>query len=207
MRGRRSHHGHEREEARGEEAVTLTYSPLTAAGPLVELTDIKLYLRVDSDAEDTLIQSLILSAGTEAEHITHRVLARRDYLVTCGGGITEPVTLPLVPCSSVSILTDAAGTSEVDASLYSIGHTSSRPAGDADIVTVVPGDGFPAGTIWIRAACGYTDVPEPVRQWVRVRVATLYEQRENFTIGSNFQEFSHNFADSLLDDYVIHGGF
>ena len=57
--------------------MTLTYSPLTAAGPLVELADMKLYLRVDSDAEDTLIQSLILSAGTEAEHITHRVLAVR----------------------------------------------------------------------------------------------------------------------------------
>ncbi len=187
--------------------MTLTCSTLTAATPLVELADMKLYLRVDTDAEDTLIQSLILSAGTEAEHITHRVLARRDYLVTCEGGITGPVMLPLVPCSSVSILTDAAGTSEVDVSLYSIGHTSSRPAGDADIVTVVPGDRFPAGTVWLKASCGYASVPEPIKQWVRVRVATLYEQRENFTIGSNFQEFSHSFADSLLDDYVIHGGF
>ena len=204
MRGRRPLPGSTGDEKSGEEAVNMTYVPLADAGPLVELSDMKLFLRVDTTEEDSLITSLVLSAGAEAEDITHRVLARRDYLVTCEGGITGPVMLPLVPCSSVSILTDAAGTSEVDASLYSIGHTSSRPAGDADIVT---GDGFPAGTVWIRASCGYTDVPEPVRQWVRVRVATLYEQRENFTIGSNFQEFSHNFADSLLDDYVIHGGF
>lgn len=207
MRGRRPLPGSTGDKKSGEEAVNMTYVPLTDAGPLVELSDMKLFLRVDTTEEDSLITSLVLSAGAEAEDITHRVLAPRDYLITCDGGLTEAVTLPLIPCSSVVVLADEAGTTAVDASLYSLELSSSRPAGEADVVTVVPGDDFPAGTVWLKASCGYASVPEPIKQWVRVRVATLYEQRENFTIGTNFQEFSHSFADSLLDSYVIHGGF
>ena len=50
-------------------------------------------------------------------------------------------------------------------------------------------------------------LPAPVRQWMLIRLSTLYEQRETFAVGSNFTEFGHSFADCLLDPYVVHGGF
>lgn len=193
--------------------MSITVGQKTEAAPLLELADVRTYLRVDSDDDDALIQHLIMSAGVEAENITHRIIAQRTYLITCWGGITGTMTIPLIPCTEVKVMADAAGTIQISPSLYTLSYTASRPAGDADTIAITPsstpvdGSAFPAGTVWLETVCGYATVPEPILQWVRVRVATLYEQRENFTIGSNFQEFSHNFSDSLLDDYVIHGGF
>lgn len=189
--------------------MNITVGQMTEAAPLLELSEVKTFLRVDTDDEDDLIQRLIRSAGMEAENITHRIIAQRKFLITCWDGITETMTIPLIPCTEVKVMADAAGATQISPSLYSLSHSASRPAGDADTIAITPvgGSAFPAGMVWIEATCGYAAVPEPIKQWVRVRVATLYEQRENFTIGTNFQEFSHNFADSLLDDYVIHGGF
>jgi len=59
----------------------------------------------------------------------------------------------------------------------------------------------------IRFAAGYgaagSAVPQPIRAWILVRVASLYAQREAFMIGAWVSEIPGRFTDSLLDPYRI----
>lgn len=59
----------------------------------------------------------------------------------------------------------------------------------------------------VRAGYPAERFPEPVRQWMLVRIGTLYEQRESFAVGANFNQFDRAFVDCLLDPYVVAGGF
>ena len=72
-----------------------------------------------------------------------------------------------------------------------------------------PGPDFPQGKTVLTVRAGYPAerFPEPIRQWMLVRIGTLYEQRESFAVGSNFNEFGRSFVDCLLDPYVVAGGF
>jgi hypothetical protein len=48
------------------------------------------------------------------------------------------------------------------------------------------------------AAC-----PRGIQQWILARVCSLYEQRESFVVGVNFNELSGRFLDGLLDPFVV----
>lgn len=55
----------------------------------ISLSEAKLYLRVDFDEDDTLINRLIHAARLEAEHVMHRSLATQT--ITCIETIERPV--------------------------------------------------------------------------------------------------------------------
>ena len=73
----------------------------------------------------------------------------------------------------------------------------------------IPGPDFPQGETVLTVRAGYPAdrFPEPIRQWMLVRIGTLYEQRESFAVGANFNQFDRTFVDCLLDPYVVAGGF
>lgn len=50
-----------------------------------------------------------------------------------------------------------------------------------------------------------SNVPEPIKQWVKLRVGAMYENRESLLVGSgNFvTELPHNYIDGLLDEFVV----
>lgn len=48
------------------------------------------------------------------------------------------------------------------------------------------------------AAC-----PRGIQQWILARVCSLYEQRESFVVGVNFNELNGRFLDGLLDPFVV----
>jgi hypothetical protein len=46
-------------------------------------------------------------------------------------------------------------------------------------------------------------VPEPIKQWIRLQVGSLYENRESWTVGRTAVMNENAFVDRLLDRYRV----
>lgn len=178
--------------------VSLVCSEVTGSEP-ISLDDAKLYLRVDTDADDDLITMMISAARAEAEGKTRRII-RQSTWQWVSSEIVVPSQVPVTPCSAcTSVVVDGA---EVDTSLYEF-----TPGGISVplFATIVPLVDFPKGQAVLTLSCGYADgeVPVDMVKWMFTRLGDFYEQRESYVSGSNFFEFSRNFVDALLDPYLI----
>lgn len=180
-----------------ENTVSLVCTETTGAEP-ISLAEAKLYLRVDTDADDDLISVMISGARAAAEGRTHRILRASTWQWVVSG-ITEAIQVPLTPCSAcTSIVVDGE---TVDASLYIF---TAGGEGAPLFAQITPLEGFPEGQVTVTLTCGYSSsIPEDMRRWLFVRLGDAYEQRESFAVGSNFHEFDRSFVDALLDPYLI----
>ena len=176
-----------------------------AAEP-VTLEMARLHTRTEAVEDDPVLQAAITAARAQAEDFTRRVLGESVWGVEAGT-LTAPCRLPLVPCTALESAT--VDGEMVDAGLYDFTPSGLSPQEFPLRAMFVPGSDFPQGETVLTVRAGYPAdrFPEPVRQWMLVRIGTLYEQRESFAVGSNFNEFSRSFVDCLLDPYVIPGGF
>ncbi len=166
----------------------------------------RLHTRAESAEDDVLLTVLITAARQQAEAFTRRVFGESVWEAE-SGPLTEPLRLPLVPCTAVeSVTVDGEA---VDAGLYGFTPSGLSPQESPLRAVFIPGPEFPQGETVLTVRAGYpTDrFPEPVRQWMLVRIGTLYEQRESFAVGANFNELGRSFVDCLLDPYVITRGF
>jgi uncharacterized phiE125 gp8 family phage protein len=105
-------------------ALTLVTAP--TAEP-VSLDEVKLHLRVDSDAEDTLIAGLNSTARDYAESFTQRAIPQQTWDLKLDGFPCE-IWLPKAPCISVTSITyiDTNGDSQtLSTALY----TADLPVG------------------------------------------------------------------------------
>ena len=109
----------------------------------------------------------------------------------------------------MAVASVTVGGEAVDAGLYGFTPSGLSPQESPLRAAFIPGPDFPQGETVLTVRAGYPAerFPEPIRQWMLVRIGTLYEQRESFAVGSNFNEFGRSFVDCLLDPYVVAGGF
>lgn len=165
--------------------------------PAVEplsLTEAKSHTRVVWDAEDTDVAAYIKAARVHAEAVTRRAFVQQVWDVfydAFPGDSRERLELPLPPVVSVDSVkyTDTAGVLQTwDPAEYQ----AVLPGGEAPPpATLVPkyadGYGWPSPkdqpqAVVVRLTCGYgvlgSDVPEPIRQAMRVHVARMYELRD-----------------------------
>lgn len=183
----------------------LTYA-ITQAGPEpVTVEEVKLFCRVDSDEEDTLFPTLISAARRQAEHNTGRVLRSSRYDVFCEGesGVVE---IAITPCTELhSVTVDGV---VVDSALYAFTPSSNEISGIATPARISFLDGYPTEQKSIFSIqAGIATVEDAIKTWILVKVNTLYEQREAFAIGQNYNILDHSFIDGLLDSQTIFGGF
>ena len=167
-------------------------------GEPITLADAKVFLRVDNDEEDTVIENFIAAARAQVENRTHRVVRRStwEWTVESLSGVTQ---VPLTPCAACNGIKVNGET--VDASLYTFHSGNMSPL----FGTITAHEGFPEGEAVVELVAGYPDgyVPADIIRWMEVRLGDFYEQRESFAVGVHFYEFSHRFYDSLLDPYRI----
>ncbi len=173
-------------------------TPLAASPdkePVMSLAEARQHLRVDAfgspmpaHPDDTLIQSYVLAAVNEIDGddgwlgralVTQTWRLDIDYFPAC------PILLPLPPFQSLTSITyiDSDGVEQTLASsAYRVVASGSDPAQ----VEPAYGTSWPAtrnqsAAVSITYVCGYgdpTDVPELIRNYIRVRLGQFYEQRE-----------------------------
>ena len=169
--------------------LTLTTAP--AAEP-VTLVEAKAHLKVEVDADDTLISALVEAARQHAERFLNRQLVTATWKLTLDRwpeGTT--VRLPRPPLSTITSVKyiDTAGDQQtLDAASYTV-DAESEPG------RVVPAYGvsWPAvrsiiNAIEISYTAGYGDadaVPQAIKQAILFLVGHWYEHREEVVDGTS----------------------
>ena len=159
----------------------------------IALDDVKLYLRVLHSEEDALIQSLLAAAIDKAEQITGRALSVRTYELYRDD--SAPFVLPYPPLRAVNRLEVLDGDNYVPTE-YELDDKATpaliQPATDASGLNCLR----------VEYECGYEQIPDAIKSWIFVQVATLYENRMNIAEGQVVQ-MPHSFVDHLLDSYRV----
>jgi uncharacterized phiE125 gp8 family phage protein len=164
----------------------------------VDTTDAKLYLRVDTSADDDLIDSLIHAARMWAENYTGRALITQTFDQKFRGlpAAGSPLVLAKAPVASVTSITylDADGASQtLDGSNYNLRTTSGPMAGRALIEV---SSTFTSPTLYspaeypvtVRTVCGYgnpSTVPQGIKAAILLMLGDMYEQRQETILGGS----------------------
>jgi len=182
----------------------------------VSLADVKAHCRVDLNDDDALLQTLLEAATEMAEQATGRALLpqtwelSRESFPPTRSIYSEALVLTRVPVQSIVSLsyTDAAG---VIQTLQPVNYLLNN-CDDFGFATVTPA----FATLWpseardvkLRFVAGCVDasvVPASIKQWIKLQVAAMYENREAETNGRGVQ-VKLGFVDALLNRYLVNGG-
>jgi uncharacterized phiE125 gp8 family phage protein len=157
----------------------------------ISLDDAKLHARVDGEAEDMLIASLILAARMHVERTLDVALIRQGwslYLDAWPDATCVELPLgPLVSVDAVRLYSPSNTHVTLDPSLFAVDAASRRPR-----LARHPGQSWPlpgraVNGIEIAFTAGYgeaaEDVPMPIVQAIRMLVAHWYEAREPVLFG------------------------
>ena len=187
-------------------SLRLVTAPTT---PALSLAEAKAHLRVDSNAEDTLIESLVTAATDMAEQQTRRALMQQTWELTLDAFPTA-FELTRVPVQSIASVkyTDTSGVEQtLDPSAYTL--DTSDGYGFA-YVKQAYGTEWPSARegVKVRYVAGYADaaaVPEPIVQWIKLMVSTMFDNRETEAYSSRAVSTAvrMQFVDRLLDRYCV----
>jgi uncharacterized phiE125 gp8 family phage protein len=161
-----------------------------AAEP-VTLAEAKLFLRVEHDDDDDLIEALIAGSRIHVEAQTHRALITQSWRLVRDSW-PENGRIGVLPVPLASIVAartyDAAGAAHTfDTAAFAL-DKSGAPALLAFTPGALPVPGRATAGIEIDITAGYgasaESVPEPLRQAVRLLTAHWYENRGLVTVGA-----------------------
>jgi len=168
----------------------------------LSLEEVKEHLRILHSEDDNYITSLIASAESMCTQITNRQL-RRATIELYHDTWKREIKLPRPPfVSVVSVQYQKDDDSWVGFSDYVLDEFSEPSA-------IYPNT-FPTikkgkNVLKVTYQAGYEDgkVPEQIRLWMKMKIATWYENREEVVVGVSVAEISKNYVNNLLDSYRI----
>ena len=184
-------------------ALVMTAAP--AAEP-ISLAEAKAHLRIDADDEDELLSSLIVTARRFVERTMARALITQDWsLYLDAWPRNGTLVLPIAPVQEVTAVRvhDPGGMpTDVDEESYAA-DTLSEPARlllAGSGVQLLPARLLNAYEVAFTAGYGEeaSDVPEPIRQALKLLVAHWFEQREPVVLGEVPEEVPATVASLLL---------
>jgi uncharacterized phiE125 gp8 family phage protein len=199
-------------------ALSIITPPL--AEPLV-LADVKNHLRIDSDitSDDTMLTSFITAAREHGETLTGRTFIttvlrlRLDGFAQCGlgaGGGMNVIELERGIVRSIGSIhyLDMQGvqqTLDLATVAQDLDSVPARLTPKFGQVWPIPVPQI--GSVWIDYTAGYGDtaaaVPQVIRQWMLVRVATLYEHRQEVELVPRGKLEPLPYIDGMLDSVRV----
>ena len=171
---------------------------------VVTLLEAKAHLRVLDVDDDVYIQDLIDVAEAQAEEITSRYLQEKssEFFLLEKQEIFELPKSPLVAIDAIEYYSDVSGQYELlDASFYSVNATKDPAQVKLDLSVDMNIDAFHPLKVSYRA--GYAALPAPIKQWVLMRVATMYENREEIVVGPGVAKLESDYNDFLISKYRV----
>lgn len=150
------------------------FTPAANTTLVVTLSEMRDHLRIDSTAEDALIEAYLGAAVATVERWTQRLLVRRQAVLRLTDLPSDftPIELPGGEVGSVtSVIVDIVTITGT----YAVGHSPAVliPATSWPTVT---GDGYP---VTITYQVGFATVPGDLTAAVRLIAAELFERRTN----------------------------
>lgn len=178
----------------------------------VTLAEAKLHCKVDGTDEDSLVTALVTAATDLAEQKTGRAIMAQTWELTLDAfpAAFELTRVPVQAITSIKYFDTNGVQQTLDSNLYSL-----DAANDNGFAYVVPAynTDWPAtrdqiNAVVVRYTAGYADaasVPEGIKQWIKLMVSTMYENRETEAYSSRAVSTTvqMSFVDRLLDRYKL----
>lgn len=184
----------------------------------VTLDEVKIALKMDTatSVEDALLNSYIKVARIECEGKTGRALVPQTWELTMDAFPSGGIQLHYPPLSTstasvrIEYINSSGSTASMDTTSISL-DWDSEPAWAFPLY----GESWPIplatpNAVRVQFDCGYkisgtaVTTPEPLKTWIKMRVGSLYENREHITPRSEeMLELPRSAFDALLDRYYI----
>jgi uncharacterized phiE125 gp8 family phage protein len=192
-----------------------------ASTPAVTPAEAKAHMNVDIADDDALITAFIAAATLAGEGIMGRAIMPQKWALTLDSFVPPVQQFGVVSQQAYAINLQRPPVTGVDSINYAdpltgtmtlLASTEYQVDTSSDVTArVAPAYGkyWPAaraqmGAVQIIFSTGYADatkVPESIKTWIKLRVAALYENREEFATGRGIVVAEMPFVDSLLDPY------
>jgi len=166
----------------------------------ISLSDAKDFLRVLDNDSDVLISSLIVAVREHVENVTNRQLESATYELYADDFVSKLPKNPISSIEKIEYMGSEGNYILLDASTYylyernGIGYIS---------YSEIPNILNHKKAVKITFTAGYETVPEAIKQYMKVKISTLFENREQFVIGVSISEFGNKFIDNLLVPYKV----
>jgi uncharacterized phiE125 gp8 family phage protein len=179
-----------------------------AAEPIT-LTQAKQFIRVEHDDDDDVVSALIAGSRIHVEAQTRRALITQSWRLTRDvwpeTGCLPVLPVPLQTLDAVRVYKSDGSTLAVDVAAFAA-DKASAPARLSFMRGALPAPERPVSGIEIDVTCGYgdapDDVPEPLRQAIRLLVAHWYENRGLVAIGHEIAVLPQTVA-ALIAPYRV----
>lgn len=178
----------------------------------VTLAEAKLHCRIDSDItdDDDLIEDVLIPAArAQCEHLLNRALITQTWERVIDAFPEVEIELGMPPVASITSVTyiDSTGTPTVlDSAAYTL-DDDNLPGWCLPAYSYTwPTTYETANAVRVRFVAGYggaAQVPQAIRSWLLLRVATLYKFREEIQAGVSIAALPGTFTDRLLDRYRV----
>lgn len=170
----------------------------------ITLAEAKKYLRVEDDYDDEIIVTLIKSATLKAEGILGTQLTDGTYIEALSGFKTQiDLKSPTKSITSVKYYDSENVLQTIPNTDYSL------QVYGLDCKLVFKND-FQIPTIYYRDdallieyVSGYVSIPEDIKNWILIQIATSYEYREAFSnsYGNNLTEINPKYTMQFLSNH------
>lgn len=187
---------------------TLVTGPV---GEPITLSQAKAQLRLDDafTVDDSLLGLLITAARQYAEQETSRSLLTQQWRLTADQFDAQGMRLEKGPVQSIDAITYTA----MDGSNQTMPLTDCATDLTGSVARITPKFGkvwpipmLQIASVQILFTAGYGSValvPQGITQWMLLRLAAMYENREEFVTGRGIVCTPLPFFDRLLDAYRI----
>lgn len=185
-----------------------SYKVITANPTLlIELTEVKSHLKVDVDADDSLITNLIKAATSSCQEYTNRFFLSTELKQYSNSwdGISELFKSPVSSITAIKYYDNLNNQITLDASIYSLNSTimPSRIETKVDQSFPTVTERWDAVEVNYHVGAGdVSDVDQGIKQAVLLTIGHWYANRETVVVGRIATEIPMA-AKYLLDQYKI----
>lgn len=175
----------------------------------VTLEEAKAHLNILSDLDDSLISFLIGVATEQAEEITSIQLMRSTYEMTMDilPDRFELKKPPLHTVEKIEYIPDGSDAYVLlNPSTYMVDATVCPGAVIRSNDVTYPALSWRVNAVRVTFTAGYADaaaVPKSIKQWMMIRIATLFEHREEIVVGVSVTPIQNNYNDYLISKYRV----
>ena len=180
--------------------LTLVTPPLDEDIP-VSLIEAKSFLRILDDEDDELISSMLSVSTTHTADILNRQLGVATYELYADHYVTKLPKNPINSIDKIEVLVDGSYV-EVDSSTYYL--HEEHGVGHIFYNELTPFE-YHKKAVKITFTCGWTNTktPTPIKHYIKTKLSTLFENREEFVVGASISTFDDNLVRNLLNPYRI----
>lgn len=145
-------------------------------GAAITLAEAKAHCRVDTTAEDALLEGLISAATTYVEQYTSLALSEQTWELVTGQWKSEYLLkAPVRSVTSIKYVDEDGAEQTVSSSLYTLDDTTNRVLMLEDFTE--PALRGEDSDITIRFVTGLVTVPQPIKLAILLLIALWYDNR------------------------------